>query len=66
MLDLPEGQVQTHHFAVKGDIEREVWYDPAGNLVSARQRGSDGSLIQQDLISDPQATRETGQEAQEP
>ncbi len=66
VLDLPEGQVQTHHFAVKGDIEREVWYDPAGNLVSARQRGSDGSLIQQDLISDPQATRETGQEAQEP
>jgi hypothetical protein len=47
---------------VKGDIEREVWYDSAGNLVSARQRGSDGSLIQQNLISDPQATRESATE----
>jgi hypothetical protein len=62
-LDLPEGRVQARHFAVKGDIEREVWYDSAGNLVSARQRGSDGSLIQQNLISDPRAKRETGTEA---
>jgi hypothetical protein len=65
-LDLPEGQVQTRHFAVKGDIERDVWYDPAGNLVSARQKGSDGSQIQQNLLSDPQATRETRPEAGEP
>lgn len=62
-LDLPEGRVQARHFAVKGGIEREVWYDSAGNLVSARQRGSDGSLIQQNLISDPQGKRETGTEA---
>jgi hypothetical protein len=62
-LDLPEGRVQARRFAVKGDIEREVWYDSAGNLVSARQLGSDGSLIQQNLISDPQAKRETGTEA---
>jgi hypothetical protein len=65
-LNLPEGQVQTRHFAVKGEIERDVWYDPAGNLVAAQQRGSDGSLIRQNLMSDPQATRETGQEASEP
>ncbi|WP_395020353.1 DUF6134 family protein [Dongia sp.] len=61
-LDLPEGRVETRHFAVTGEIEREVWYDPAGNLVSARQRGSDGSLIQQNLLSDPQASRAAGSE----
>ena len=66
MMDLPEGSVQTHHYAVKGGIEREVWYDPAGNLVSATQIGSDGSLIRQNLMSDPQATRLSGQEASEP
>jgi len=65
-LDLPEGPVETRHFSVKGDIEREVWYDPAGNLVSAQQIGSDGSLIQQNLMSDPQATREASREASEP
>jgi hypothetical protein len=65
-LDLPEGPVKARHFAVKGEIEREVWYDPAGNLVAAQQIGSDGSLIRQALMSDPQATRATGQEASEP
>jgi len=65
-LDLPEGKVETHHFAVKGDIERDVWYDQAGNLVFARQVGSDGSQIQQNLLSDPQASRETGTEASQP
>ncbi|MDQ7249471.1 DUF6134 family protein [Dongia sedimenti] len=65
-LDLPEGSVKARHFAVKGEIEREVWYDPAGNLVAAQQIGSDGSLIRQTLMSDPQATRATGQEASEP
>lgn len=65
-LDLPEGRVETRHFVVKGDIEREVWFDPHGNLVAAQQIGSDGSLIRQILISDPAATRAAGQEASEP
>jgi hypothetical protein len=65
-LDLPEGPVTARHIAVKGEIEREVWYDEAGNLVAAQQIGSDGSLIRQNLMSDPQATRATGQEASEP
>jgi hypothetical protein len=65
-LDLPEGPVQARHFSVKGEIERDVWYDPAGNLVFAQQVGSDGSQIRQTLMSDPQATRETGDEASEP
>jgi hypothetical protein len=66
MLDLPEGRVETRHFAVKGDIEREVWYDPAGNLVAARQKGSDGSDIRQYLLSDPQASRQPENEAGQP
>ncbi len=66
MLDLPEGRVETRHFAVKGEIEREVWYDPAGNLVAAQQKGSDGSDIRQYLLSDPQAARPTGEEDSEP
>jgi hypothetical protein len=66
MLDLPEGAVQTRHFSVKGEIERDVWYDPAGNLVAAQQEGSDGSDIRQYLLSDPQAARPTGTEASEP
>jgi hypothetical protein len=66
MLDLPEGRVETRHFAVRGEIVRDVWYDPTGNLVSASQVGSDGSMIRQTLMSDPQATRETGDEASEP
>jgi hypothetical protein len=65
-LDLPEGRIETRHFLVKGDIEREVWFDPHGNLVAAQQVGSDGSQIRQILISDPAASRVTGQEASEP
>jgi hypothetical protein len=65
-LDLPEGPVATRHFVVKGDLDREVWFSPHGNLVEAQQVGSDGSLIRQILMSDPAASRETGQEAGEP
>ena len=65
-LDLPEGPVVTRHFAVKGEIDRDVWYDPAGNLVAAEQPGSDGSTIRQILMSDPQASRAIGKAAAEP
>ena len=64
-LDLPEGKVIARHFTVKGEIEREVWYDPTGILVVAEQVGSDGSLIRQTLISDPSASRESHPEAAE-
>ena len=65
-LDLPEGPVTARHFVVKGEIEREVWYDPSGNLVSATQIGSDGSTIRQTLLSDPSGSRAPGKEASEP
>ncbi|HVZ03052.1 MAG TPA: DUF6134 family protein [Dongiaceae bacterium] len=62
-LDLPEGKVEAHHFAVEGDIQRDVWYDAAGNLVAAAQLGRDGSKIRQNLISDPDGSRETTPQA---
>jgi hypothetical protein len=62
-LDLPEGQVAAHHFAVKGDIQRDVWYDAAGNLVAATQLGRDGSKIRQNLVSDPAGSREATPQA---
>jgi hypothetical protein len=65
-LNLPEGRVKSRHLRVKGEIERDVWYDGSGNLVAAEQTGSDGSLIRQNLISDPSATRASGEEAKEP
>jgi hypothetical protein len=63
-LDLPEGQVETRHFSVKGEIERDVWFDPAGNLVAAQQKGSDGSDIRQYLLSNPQASRQPTETAE--
>lgn len=64
-LDLPEGPVTTRHLSVTGDIERDVWYDPNGNLVSATQKGSDGSDIRQTLMSDPAGSRDAKPEASE-
>jgi len=62
-IDLPEGKVETHHFSVHGDeIARDVWYDANGNLVSAKQLGSDGSKIVQILQSDPSGQRESAPE----
>ena len=62
-LTLPEGKVQAHHFTVGGDLDREVWYNASGNLVSAMQRGSDGSKIRQNLLSDPTAGTDVAPQA---
>lgn len=35
-----------HHFAMAGDLNRELWYDGAGTLVQMRFKGKDGSDIQ--------------------
>jgi hypothetical protein len=65
MLDLPEGKVKTQHFTVRGEIQRDVWYDAAGNLVAATQLGRDGSRIHQTLISDPAGSSVSAPEAAE-
>jgi hypothetical protein len=62
-LALPEGNIAVHHFTVGGDIKRDVWYDPNGNLVAAAQLGSDGSKIHQNLVSDPNAGLNTTPQA---
>jgi hypothetical protein len=65
-VNLPEGPVETRHFVIKGEIEREAWFGPQGNLVAAEQIGSDGSLIRQVLTSAPAASGETEAEAGTP
>jgi hypothetical protein len=45
-LDIRGGKVAAQHYALTGDLEREVWYDPHGQLVKVRFLGSDGSEIQ--------------------
>ena len=46
-------------------VDTAIW-SAKGILAAAQQFGSDGSTIRQTLMSDPQATRETGKEASEP
>lgn len=38
--------LRARHYALTGDLQREVWYDSAGRLVKVRFSGSDGSDIQ--------------------
>ena len=64
-LDLPEGKIAAHHFTVGGNIQRDVWYDPNGNLVSASQLGRDGSKIHQNLLGDPTVGGDSTPEASE-
>lgn len=45
-VDVGSGQVTAHHYALSGDLKREVWYDPQGVLVKVRFAAKDGSDIQ--------------------
>lgn len=41
------GQEQlAHHYAVTGDLKREVWYDASGSLVQVRFKAEDDSKIE--------------------
>ncbi|WP_076399711.1 DUF6134 family protein [Insolitispirillum peregrinum] len=37
---------QAHHYAMTGELARELWYDPSGALVQVRFKAKDDSLIQ--------------------
>lgn len=37
--------VAARHYAITGEIEREVWYDPEGKLVQVSFKAKDGSTI---------------------
>ena len=38
--------VAAHHYAMTGDLSRELWYDGSGTLVQVRFKAKDGSDIQ--------------------
>jgi hypothetical protein len=52
-LSLPVGKIETHHFRVRGEMERELWYDAAGILVAGQRDGPDGSKIRLELQQRP-------------
>jgi hypothetical protein len=37
--------VQAHHYRVAGELDRDLWYDPANTLVQVGLKGSDNSSI---------------------
>ena len=45
-VEVAGNQVSAHHYALSGDLARELWYDPNGLLVKVRFAGKDGSDIQ--------------------
>ncbi|QEX15170.1 hypothetical protein FRZ44_04500 [Hypericibacter terrae] len=38
-------KVQGHHYSITGDLRREVWYGPDGEVVQAAYNAKDGSLL---------------------
>lgn len=42
-LEIPRGTTKVEHYVMSGELERELWYDPAGRLVQMRfeRDGSD-------------------------
>ncbi len=44
-IDLAGEQVTTRHFRMRGDLERDMWYGPDGQLVQIGFEGRDGTPI---------------------
>jgi len=42
----PNGPVTAHHFILKGDLERELWFDAEGSLVKVQFNGKDGTPVE--------------------
>ena len=38
--------LETHHYAMTGQIVRDIWYGPDGQIVQVRFPAKDGSQIQ--------------------
>ena len=38
-------RVATHHYAITGELDRDIWYDPDGHIVQVRFPAKDGSII---------------------
>ncbi len=46
VVDARGYRIQATHYAITGDLERELWFDSNAVLVKVRFKGSDGSEIQ--------------------
>ncbi|MBC8269131.1 MAG: hypothetical protein H8E36_10315 [Rhodospirillaceae bacterium] len=42
-------KIAARHYRLSGDLERELWFDPAGTLVQVQFKGDDGSDISYEL-----------------
>jgi len=42
---LPGRAVSTHHYALRGGMERDIWYDDGGTVVKVAFQARDGSTI---------------------
>jgi len=45
-IHVQDGDRITRHYAISGELERDVWYDDRDRLVQVRFTGKDGSEIQ--------------------
>lgn len=44
-IEIGDGTVNARHYVMSGDLDLELWYDPAGTLARLRFEASDGSTI---------------------
>jgi hypothetical protein len=58
-VQLATGPVQAHHFSITGDLRREVWYGPDGEVVQAAYSAKDGSLLTFKLRTGPDTAPDT-------
>ncbi len=52
-LTLPVGRVETRHYQMRGEWERELWYDANGILVAGTRPGPDGTTVRLELQQRP-------------
>jgi hypothetical protein len=52
-LTLPVGRVETRHYQLRGEWERELWYDANGILVAGTRPGPDGTTVRLELQQRP-------------
>lgn len=45
-VETAKGPVPARHLTIRGDLVRDVWYDPDGLLVKLTMTGSDGSAVE--------------------
>ena len=46
IIETQHGNIQSTHFAYRGDLNTEVWYDKSGKWTKMRFAGKDGAMIE--------------------